>query len=234
MYKLLNYLGQLRLYSLANLMFMLVVAGASWETLRFWSAVGLWVGFLAYLESHHRHEGRARIPEKWAWYCWIGVLLIQPHASGIVAWMMALSAVYSWQKTGYWGLVSPIVRGLQTIVLVWGFPTPQNRQLLVVIASAMTIRNIFGDARDTSSDRAAEMKTWPVVLKMGDHLFLHWIAVMATTWLWWWFSGFSVWVPLGLNVLETSTYWRTTRPNNKEAKKAVLRLRNKILSIFQR
>lgn len=219
-----NYIGQLRVYSLADLLFLLIVAGASPTSTLLWGAVGLWVGFLDYLESSHQHQNRARVPEWFAWVTWSISVVMFLRIEGLV--FILLSIIYAKKKHGQWGLVAPFVRGLQTLMLI--VPnTGYVAWLPWVAALAIGWRNKKGDERDVEEDRADGMQTWPVAMgQEHDEPFGHLLGLVATTWLWWLFSNFSAWVPIMLDVIEVSTYWWTPRSSNKNAN---LSVRGKIL-----
>ena len=205
----LNYIGLARLYSLSDLVLLLVAAGLTGA--RFWAGLGLWLGFLAYLESRHAHPGRAGVP-------WIvAVILWIPSAYYFgVPWgsaFIALSLLYTAKKHRWWGLVSPIARGLQTLVLVaagLGFGW-----FALAAAAATAVRNALGDFRDVEHDREEGLKTWPVVLGIRTNWhYLHLVAVLTTTYLWWWKSGISIlWLTI-VWAVQLATYWVTPRISN--------------------
>ena len=112
MKRLMNHVGQLRLYSFVDLVLLLIAARATSSQLA--GGLLLWVGFLLYLENGHRHSCR----EPFIPYCWVGIWLVGfalfPHAFALA--FILLSIAYTRKKWGYWGLVAPIVRGLQSYV----------------------------------------------------------------------------------------------------------------------
>lgn len=198
-----NYLGQLRIYSLVDLTLLLVASNIVGQKLV--GAVLLWVGFLAYLEHKHQHSYRNNI--SWSvpvilfvlgtfYFGWFGVLFI------------IFSALYCRKDEKGWGLASPFMRGLQTVSLLWGSP---DLIWISVSSVAIVARNILGDARDTSKDKAAGMMTWPVLANFTDYKYLHLAGVFATTMLWWSQAELNVgWLLVAL-VVEFATYRLTPR-----------------------
>ena len=161
-----NYLGQLRIYSLVDLWLLLVVAGATGRPL--WGAVLLHVGFLAFLESQHRHEEREPVPEALPWLVfmvgweWFGLRITG-------TWYIFFSVMYALKKSGYWGLDSPFARGAQTFVLLLPFAADRPCFLMAAVI-AMIVRNIAGDGRDVEQNRREGLRTWPVVLGLRHDL----------------------------------------------------------------
>lgn len=203
MSKFMNYLGQLRIYSLVDLVLLVVAFHLPARSLV--GTVILWLGFISYLEYHHRHPYRFRFPflvpmslaVVGLWYFGIG---------GIV--FLLWSVLYCKKNQNGWGLVSPIFRGLQTMTLVWNkgsWPTVLLSGLLVAV------RNLLGDARDTSKDRKVGMKTWPVVLNWSDHKYLHLLAVMGTTAIWGFMADLNLGLVVGIWLIQIATYWLTPR-----------------------
>jgi hypothetical protein len=218
--KIRNYLGQLRLYSLADFMLMLVAAGASPNSPRFWGAVVLWIGFLALLESEHHDEGRELVSNKLAW-----LLLLLGFAwwgRSVTGYMFVVCSVcYALKKNKPWGLLSPCMRGLQALALIGGLTGFDN--CFPWVAALLTgWRNREGDRRDAVEDRAEGILTWPVLMgQEKDKPFNHLLALFVTTWVWWWFSKLPYSLPLCINLIQAATYWKTPRPSNKNANLSV-------------
>src|SRR3989344_7293339 len=104
-----NYLGQLRLYSLVDLILMVMAYGLNVREML--GATVLWVAFLATLEDAHRHKGRWEIPDTWPMGFMAGGLLIFGHAaSGYV--FAIFSVLYCFKNRPRWALVSPLFSGL--------------------------------------------------------------------------------------------------------------------------
>ena len=215
MRKVLNYLGQLRLYSLVDLMLMLLAAGASAASPRFWGAVFLWVGFLAHLEAVHHDKGRESVPRILAWLLWLQALkLWYDNITGDV--FILSSLVYAQKKNWRLGLLSPLMRGLQTLVIVGSISGYD--QVFTWLAAALTIvRNLLGDLRDSQEDAEEAIRTWPSVLGLESRPFAHYFGMFGTTIVWWVYAGLPAWVLLVILIFETATYWLTPRPSNKNA-----------------
>jgi hypothetical protein len=231
MSKLFNYIGQLRIYSLADLMLLLYASGARLDTSGFWGAVCLWVGFLAYLESEHHNKGREQVPGMFGWLFWfMGFdLLGEKYISAIWIYII-FSIIYSQKKQKKYGLASPLMRGLQTLVIVGMFCGLKNP--LPYIAGALTsLRNFSGDVRDSKEDAEERIRTWPVVFGWKSHPFVHLFGIVCTTFVWWLCSkGLSIWLLLSIWIVEIATYWITPRPSNKNA----FAYTQKILRAFRR
>ena len=136
MKKWLNYFGQLRIYSLADLIELLLVACAAGRPL--WGAVVLHIGFLAFLESQHRHtDFREPVPDVLPWVLFMyGREMFGPNLCGTYYIFFAL--LYTLKKQGWWGLVSPFARGAQTFALLYPFAAGRSHFLLVAAIAMAT------------------------------------------------------------------------------------------------
>ncbi|OGE77881.1 MAG: hypothetical protein A2751_02445 [Candidatus Doudnabacteria bacterium RIFCSPHIGHO2_01_FULL_46_14] len=219
--KLKNYLGQLRLYSLVDLILMMFAATAPLGPI--FGAVMLHVGFLAFLESRHKQPGREPVigDLPWALCVLIGGTYFGAHHQNEIVLYLCCSIQYARKKDGRWGLLSPFFRGAQVFALTSPFA---DFRFSVVAAIATAIRNALGDWRDVNADRYDAMKTWPVILGVKDDWhFLHLGATIATTWLWWLFTeDLSIFCPASLTLIEFRTYYLTPRNSNA---RALIRLR---------
>lgn len=202
-----NYLGQLRLYSLADLILLLLAAQASG-----WEMVGvllLWIGFLFFLEDKHKHAYRE--PVKPA--VWVGLLLGGGIIYGRVEAVLFIALAYLYSLKTRWrhGLYAPVARGLQSFFLVaglvgYGVTLPWLALILT------TIRNIAGDFRDTEKDRREKMITLPVQLGYQRGFpNIHLIALMLTSFVWWLVGDFSVLLLLVAWAVALGTYHLTPR-----------------------
>lgn len=219
----LNYLGQARIYSLVDLLLLLWAAGINdW---RMCPTVLFWLGFLALLESKHQHENRAYIPPCVCWLLWMPALILLPYLTSLA--FIILSYFYANKKWSFWGLCSPFVRGLQTICLITCAGSASSYWFVIIASVAITLRNLAGDWRDVEQDSREGLCTWPVLIgaKQGG-LFIHLIAIIGTTWLWWSFTNLSYWIPILLNFIECGTYFLTPRPLK------LLALNSKIYKLF--
>lgn len=134
--------------------------------------------------------------------------------------------IYAWKKRKPWGLVSPFVRGLQTLVIVGGI-AGYGHAFPWVAALLTAVRNLLGDVRDATEDADAKIYTWPAKWKWKSQPLAHLLGIYGTTMTWWLFvDGVQVWLLASILIIETATYWRTPRPSNENAN---LSVRGKIL-----
>ncbi len=201
-----NYIGQLRLYSLADLVLLLVACRAS--TLQLLGSVALWLSFLLLLEEQHRHEGRRPFPKG----LWLAPLafgcLLYGRVETVV--FVALSYLYGLKTVGRWAMISPFLRGGQTLVLVGGILGYQD-PLVWIAAALITLRNFLGDIRDIEKDSKASLQTWPVIWKMQGRKRVHLIGLLATSLVWWRFTNLDIGWLLLVWLVETTTYELTPR-----------------------
>lgn len=216
MKKAINYIGQLRIYNIVDLMVLLVAVGVYPNSSRFWGVALLVLGFFAHLECSHRHKERLPVTKTISWLLWVPGLILFGDFFGGISYIF-LSLLYSKKNQGHWALWSPLFRGLQALVLVASV-TSYFLFLPWLAFTLQAVRNFLGDLRDTEGDRADKMQTLPVLMGFEtDWVFLHLIGVLVTTWIWFWFSILPIWIPLAANVVEILTYWLTPRPSNKKA-----------------
>jgi len=219
--KWLNYFGQLRLYSLVDMILMMYASQAPFAAL--FGAMMLHIGFLAFLESRHKQPGRAPVSEDLPWVVcsYIGMRYFGDHIEAGI--YICCSILYSMKNRGRWGLLSPFFRGAQIFLLTVPFA---DFWFAVLAAVATAVRNVLGDLRDVVADRQDNMKTWPVILRIKeDWLFFHLAATLATTWLWWSFTSISVFCPASLTLIELRSYYLTPRSSNQKALAVLQRLR---------
>lgn len=203
---LLNYTGQLRLYSLADLFLLLVAIGSNRHEL--WGAIILHIGFLAYLESRHAHAYRAKVPRSISYLLAILGLVIFRRFEGLL--YVLTSHLYT-KKTRSLGWISPFFRGLQNFWIVAAI-IGYSSYLPYLIGLILFARNLVGDMRDTEKDRAEGVKTVPVILGMKRSIKnIHLVATMVTSVTWWLLSTLSVsWLVIVL-LIQLTTYRLTPR-----------------------
>lgn len=202
-----NYIGQLRLYSLVDLLLLLQATQVTPTAMV--GAISLWLGFLVHLESEHKDRGR----QAWTSGFWALLLLIGLGLYGRIEGLAfaGFSYLYSKKKVGKMGLVTPIIRGLQTLVLVGGLVGYQTA-LPWLAGSLITVRNWLGDWRDIEKDRAEGIVTWPVVWQLKPPIpQIHLLAVIATSTIWWHQTDLSAWWLVGALAVEIVTYNWTPR-----------------------
>ncbi|MFH1456963.1 MAG: hypothetical protein ABIF17_02500 [Patescibacteria group bacterium] len=202
-----NLIGQLRIYSLIDLVLLLVVVGATTKQLA--GGILLWVGFLLFLEEGHSHEYREKFPE----YSWLPLVLfglvLYARPEGLA--FVFLSWLYTQKNKGYLATVSPVVRGLQTIMLVGGIMGYAS--CFIWLAGGLTIiRNLLGDVRDAYKDFEENKRTWPVLLAYHPqakniHLFGCWL----TSTIWWMYGDISVLWLVAIIAVQKKTYFWTPR-----------------------
>ncbi len=201
-----NYIGQLRLYSLADLILLLVAIRA--DRLEFIGAIILHIAFLAYLENKHSHPYRARVP-RWISYILaiIGVL-VYGKIEGIIYLLFGFLYV---KKTRKLGFVSPALRGLQNLFIVAGV-IGYHSVVTYIVGGLFLIRNLAGDFRDMAKDKKEGMRTFPVIIGVNNNFkYIHIILMIFTSAVWWYLSSTSIsWLIL-IIIIEISTYNLTPR-----------------------
>ena len=204
----LNYLGQLRLYSLADLILLLAVSGARQSEL--FGAVLLHVGFLAYLESRHGHSYRKSIVP----YLWIvlGIAGILLYGHIIAAILFAgASYAYTLKTKKSFGIYSPFIRGMQYLFLIGGI-AGFTAALPWIAFPLIVVRNLAGDFRDIEKDKNESMRTMPIALGFKKNIpHIHLISTLITSCIWWSFGSISVAYLLIVLLIEIATYDLTPR-----------------------
>ncbi len=114
---LLNYLGEIRLYSIADLILLLVAIRTPFYPLV--GAVVLHLSFISYLESIHSHSYRPKVPVWVSYILGIIGLLLYGKIEGI--FYLLTSYLYT-QKTKKLGGLSPLFRAVQNLFIVAGIP----------------------------------------------------------------------------------------------------------------
>lgn len=207
MKKILNYLGQLRIYSLIDLVLMMYVVGARGQTL--WGAVFLWVGFLAYLESRHDHVYRAKTPRGlWVVLMFLGLILFR-KVEGIG--FIVAAYLYTQKNNKNYGIFSPFFRGLQSFLLVGGVAGFDS--IFAWLALLLTfIRNLLGDFRDAGKDAKEGMQTLPILFGWRRNLpAVHLAGILGTTLVWWHYSGLGIFLLFFVWVIQLASYRLTPR-----------------------
>jgi hypothetical protein len=204
--KLLHYIGILRLYSLVDLLLLLLAVRLSSQAVI--GSILLWIGFLFLLEARHQHEYREGVPSWLAGLFFVVGLVVFGHwAEGLA--FIGLSFIYSLKNGGTWGALSPIIRGLQPMALVMAVV---SGPLLWWIGGLTMLRNFLGDVRDARKDKKEGLKTVPVLLGISFNAkYIHLVGVMGTTLVWWSIGGLAIWVLFLVWVIEMATYNLTPR-----------------------
>ncbi len=206
MKKIRDYIGILRLYSLLDLVLMLLaIRATNFELL---GAVLLHIGFLAYLEYKHAHDYRAKLPF-WIFpiITFVGAILFK-HIESLG--YIVTSYLYT-KKTKKLGWFSPIARGLQNFFIVAGI-LGYTSILTLVIPLLFFVRNLAGDFRDAGKDSKEGMKTIPVLIgsnKNNKHI--HLITLLVTSTIWWYMLGINILWLIPIFLIEVYTYNLTPR-----------------------
>lgn len=204
---LLNYVGQLRVYSLVDLVLLLVVVETIGE--EFVGVLCLHIGFLAYLESKHAHNGRAAVP-KWLWLVFVLTGLSFYQKMEAIPFLVA-SFLYTKKASEKWGIWAPFFRGFQLFFLVAGI-CGYGVCLPWVAFVVSFARNALGDFRDVEKDKKGGIVTLPMLFDIEHDLkYGHLIAVTMSTFVWWSYGGLSIYVLFCAIVIEVATYNLTPR-----------------------
>ena len=181
MKKVLNYFGQIRLYSLIDVF--VFATALSRNTQYIFGVVLLWLSFLLYLEAQHKDRLRLRV-KNIAWVItYIPTLFLLPIQIAIA--FGVLGVIYAMKKkVKFIGLTSPIWRGAQNFVIAFFL----NPTLAAVAFVLVAFRNLMGDFRDVRDDREDNMKTIPIILGFTKNqhwaFYGHLIFVLVTTYTW--------------------------------------------------
>lgn len=203
-----NYVGQLRIYSYIDLVFLLVAAGATFDEVVASSL--LWLGFLIFLEWQHRDAGRARWP--WAAWAipWVAAVL---YVRGFeVVPFVVLAVLYAQKKRApALASVAPVVNGGAKASLLLMVHSA-TAAFAGVVWLATTIRNLLGDFRDIEKDRREGVLTVPVRLGIPhDIWWLYPLGLASTTLLWITLAGLPLWLVVPVWVVQGATYRWTPR-----------------------
>lgn len=181
--------GILRVYSLLDLTWMLLACGVGRSQAA--GSLLLWVGFLYCLEAVHRHPYRKRVhPLEPLSLAFVGALLYvntEADFTAVIAFCVA-SALYVNKNRKPFGYVSPLARGAQNFFLVGG--AVGYGWFTWLVFGLVALRNFVGDLRDISRDRSEGIRTLPVAFGWKkDKPSWHLLAVVVTTFLWWYRWG---------------------------------------------
>ncbi|MBI4359772.1 MAG: hypothetical protein HY564_01590 [Candidatus Jacksonbacteria bacterium] len=207
----LNYFGQLRLYSFLDL---LVFSTALTRDINTISGIGLlWLSFLLYLESRHNDNLRLRINT----YLWLAPFIVSLFLVPIwtALGFVFVSYLYTKKKeNGICGISAPLWRGLQNGIIAAGF----NFQLAILAFVLTFIRNLIGDFRDVNNDKERGGKTIPIVLGVKKNqawsFYAHIFLVIATTIVWFNFSFLQKSLIMPIILLQLISYPLTPRLSN--------------------
>jgi 4-hydroxybenzoate polyprenyltransferase len=201
-----NYIGQLRLYSLVDLV--LLLAAINTEIHVFIGALLLHVGFLAYLELRHSHEYREKAPQ------WVPYILLMLGIILYARWEAFAYILFSFlytQKISKLGRISPLCRGLQNFFIVAGI-VGYHSWLPYAVFILLVLRNLAGDFRDVEKDTREGLKTLPISLGMKRSLkYIHLGFVIMTSVIWWSVSTLPISLLGAVILIEILSYDLTPR-----------------------
>jgi hypothetical protein len=202
-----NYASQLRAYSFADLVLLVLAAGGDARDLLVVTL--LWLGFLVYLEWRHKDRGRARWPSA-AWTApWVGAVALRPTWTLILFFVFA--ALYAEKKTvPLLAAIAPLSNGALKATLVALIPGVSATWVLAALALT-AVRNLAGDVRDADKDRSEHVQTIPVRLRLRSHPRAY-PAILALTSTVWALAGRLPWWSLVLAwIVQRATYSLTPR-----------------------
>lgn len=204
---LLNILGQVRIYSLIDLILLCFALRA--DRAEFVGIIALHLGFLFYLEHQHKHKYRNKIPSFiWSFLLIVGIYFY--NNSAVIGFLIA-SYFYTKKNKSYFGALSPFMRGFQMFFLsagIIGFVDPFSRYAGLIFF----MRNFNGDLRDIEKDRKERLKTLPIMLGLRkDWKNIHFYTLLVSSAVWWSFSELNlIWLVL-VYVIQYLSYNKTPR-----------------------
>lgn len=208
MKSLLNYLWQLRPYSYADLLLLLLTCRANGQEILGVSC--LWFGFLIHLEWRHKDVGRLR----WPGFLWIlvwviGFVILYRMSS---LFFLGFAILYSFKKRNkFIGLFSFVINGCIKGCLVATLASASPAMIALVIL-VMSIRNLAGDIRDAGKDAAEGVMSLPIFLGYRRNTGTVYPAcLVATSILWTVLGDLSGWLLATALIIEWATYHRTPR-----------------------
>lgn len=205
--KAVNIIGQIRIYTLIELILFAYAIGSSLQEIA--GIVLLHISFLFYLEAIHKHSYRVSIQR----YIWVimGLIGIFLYAKLAVIGFIFASMLYARKKHVPFSYLSPLSRGFQNYFLaagIEGFLSP----LAFLALGMLAIRNFAGDLRDITRDSAERMKTLPVILGITrDYKTVHILSLFVTTSIWWHIAGISIFWLISMYAIQLATYNITPR-----------------------
>lgn len=206
MNKFLNIVGQIRFYSLVDLILLFFAIGS--KNIQVISIVFLHLGFIFYLEFVHKHSYRVKLNSSiWIFLSLVGVFL---YPSWYVFGFALFSFLYAHKDKKMLGPFSSFFRGLQLFFLV-SVVAPFSAYAFLA-CGLLFLRNFIGDLRDIVKDSKEKMRTLPIVLGFKkDIKYLHLIFVLITSFIWWYISGFGLLILLLVYLIEVGSYYLTSR-----------------------
>jgi 1,4-dihydroxy-2-naphthoate octaprenyltransferase len=204
---LLNLFGQIRVYSLLDLILFSLALHTNHYQIA--GIILLHLGFLLFLEFSHKHEFRVAFP-KYLW-CILLILGIIYYQNIAVVGFLLCSYFYVKKNSLTFGWSGPFFRGLQYYFLaagIIGFLNPVS----FIAAGLLIVRNFAGDLRDIIKDRKEGYRTLPIIIGLKkDVKYVHLIAILGTTFFWWYLSGITALWLIPIFVVQVGLYNLTPR-----------------------
>ena len=205
--KFLNYIGQIRLYSIVDLVLLLLAINISRR--EFFGVILLHLGFILYLEFKHQHSYREKFPSLlWILLILAGILLYSKIA--VIGFLIA-SFFYVEKKNTLFSPLAPVFRGLQYYCIIGGligFYTP----ISFLAGGLIFCRNMAGDFRDVAKDKKEGLKTLPIIVGFNrNNTYIHLVFLLITSLIWWYLSNLtSIWLLIAY-IIEIFSYNITPR-----------------------
>jgi hypothetical protein len=202
-----NYASQLRAYSLADLVLLILAAGGDGRDVL--DVTLLWLGFLVYLEWRHKDLGRARWPRA-AWIVpWTCAVALRP------TWTLALffpfAALYAEKKTvPLLAASAPLSNGALKATLV-ALVAGVSATWMIAAFVLTGARNLAGDVRDADKDRGEHVQTIPVRLGLQSHPLAYPMMLALTSCVWAVAGGLPWWSLALAWIVQRATYNLTPR-----------------------
>jgi 1,4-dihydroxy-2-naphthoate octaprenyltransferase len=207
MKKILNYLGQFRLYSLIDLVLLMIAVKAGYQD--FSGVILLHLGFIAYLETKHSHPYREALP-KWLWVFLtvVGCLLYQ-HLE-ILSFLLC-SYLYVKKTQNNWGYLGPLFRALQYFFIVAGI-VGYSHPISIVVPLIIFIRNFAGDLRDVAKDIKEHIRTLPILMGFKNNVqHIHLGVMLTSSLIWFLYTNLPPFILVLIFILQIFTYRLTPR-----------------------
>ena len=202
----LNYFGQLRLYSIFDLILFTIALGSG--ALTFIGIILLHLGFLIYLETTHSHPYRKKFPSRiWILLALSGIILY-PRIESVL--FLLLGIIYTRKTIGMWGAISPLCRGFQYFFLAAGIVGYFSLIPWIALV-AIFIRNFTGDLRDITKDRKNNIKTLPIIIGIRKDFKIYMVVLMITSFVWWSYTQLPLILLFLIFGIEIVTYNLTSR-----------------------
>jgi 4-hydroxybenzoate polyprenyltransferase len=207
----LNYLGQLRIYSFLDIFVLATALSRSLNVVA--GILLLWISFLAYLESRHNDQLRLKVNRYLFLVPFVLSLFLLP------IWLCLGFALFSVfytnkKKNKIWGVSAPFWRAAQNGIIALGF----NPSLAILVFVLTFIRNLVGVFRDAGDDKKRSINTIPAALGFSKNqtwaFYGHMLLVVATTIVWFNYSFLDVRLLLPIIILQILSYPLTPRLSN--------------------